>query len=209
MAVAYEGIEKLANKLNRPLCDSKVAVVGAYGLIGTALTKLLVGKCRALYLVGRNQTKLNALCSALDASPTQIIPTLEIEDIKNSDYIITATSYAKALLQSQHLKDGAVVYDIAQPINLHPQVLKVRPDVLRVDGCYVKLPQIDSGVEMGPPPGVSFSCFAETILQSLEGARNNYVGEIKLDHVRKTKAWADKHSFSHAEFSSFSEPLKL
>jgi len=209
VAIAMEGIEKVAKKINRPLSESKIAVVGAYGLIGKALSRLLANKCKSLYLIGRNEFKLSALCNILESASAKIIPSLIIEDISDCDYIITATSYSKSLIQSSHLKQGAVVYDLAQPINLHPHVIKDRPDVARIDGCYTNIPGINLGVEMGPPAGTTFSCLAETIMQALEGEEENHVGEIELDHVQKTRLWAQKYGFTHADFTNYGNKLVI
>lgn len=209
VAIAFEGLNKIADKLNRPLLKNKLALIGAYGLIGKALAQLLVDKCATLYLIGRNRSKLEALHRILSPRFTEIITSLDLDDVKNCDYVVTATSYSKALIHPHHLKKEAIVYDIAQPINLHPSTLEARPDVLRIDGCYVKIPGIDLGVDMGPPPGTTFSCLAETIMQALEGNEGNYVGEISLEYVETTMRWGKKYGFTHADFTNYSIPLKL
>ena len=68
---------------------------------------------------------------------------------------------------------------------------------------------IDINIDMGPPPGVTFSCLIETIMQALEGDAENHVGEIKLSHVEKTAVWARKYGFSHADFTNYSRPLLI
>jgi len=111
------------------------------------------------------------------------------------------------LLGPEHLKKNAIIYDIAQPINVSPEVCEKRKDILRVDGCYIKLPEIDLGINMGPPKGVTFSCLAETTLQALENDNDHHVGEISIEHVYKTMFWAQKHNFKHAPLTNFSIPI--
>jgi len=127
----------------------------------------------------------------------------------HSDIVIAATSYPGSLIRSGHLKKGAIVYDIAQPINLSPAVCLERPDILRIDGCYTKIPNIDLKIEMGPPSGTTFSCLAETIMQTLEDEDGHHVGEIDIVHVEKTIVWKKKYGFEHAEFTNFGNPVPI
>ncbi|MEK7122032.1 MAG: shikimate dehydrogenase, partial [Patescibacteria group bacterium] len=117
------------------------------------------------------------------------------------------TNHPKSLLFPEHLKKNAVVYDVAQPMNLSSEVLQKRPDILRVDGCYVNIPNIDLRFDMGPPPGKTFACLAETILQALEGEIGHHIGEIDLDYLEKMKEIGKKYNFNHADFTCFSKPI--
>lgn len=207
VAVAVDGVEKLSKKLNKPLSENVLGIVGAYGLIGKCLSRIFAKKCKKLYLIGRNKVKLEMLAQTLPMGNSEIIQSLFLNDVINCDFIITATSYSKALIQPNQLKKGAVIYDIAQPINVDPSVIEKRPDIIRVDGCYAKIPGIELGIEMGPPKGATFSCLTETIMQALEGDNNNYIGDIKDEHIERTSLWAKKYGFTHADFSNFSGPL--
>jgi fatty aldehyde-generating acyl-ACP reductase len=207
-AIAVEGIRKIANDLYLNLKSQKLAIVGAYGLIGSALTAILAKECGSLQLVGRNEIKLAKLKKELGA-PNHLSLSTDIATIKDSDIIVTATSYPGSLLQPQHLKKNAIVYDIAQPINVSKEVCLQRPDIIRIDGCYAKIPGIKLGVDMGPPAGATFSCLAETILQALANDHHNYVGEIEPIHVNKTIEWQKEYGFDHADFTNFSDRIDL
>lgn len=202
VAIAEEGVEKLIalKNLKNPL----IAIVGAYGMIGSALSKILARKYRLL-LVGKNYRKLTELSKQISVSNCKI--STNLTDVKEADLIVTATNHPKSLLFSEHLKKNAVVYDIAQPMNLSPEVLQKRPDILRVDGCYANIPNINLGFDMGPPQGKTFACLAETILQALEGEIGHHVGEIDLNYFEKIKQTGKEYNFTHSRFTCFSKPI--
>ena len=203
VVIAEEGVDKLIALKN--LKNPFVAVVGAYGMIGSALSKILSRKYRLL-LVGKNQSKLFKLSKQIFPGLNCKIST-NLSDIKEADLIVTVTNHPKSLLFPEHLKKNAVVYDVAQPMNLSSEVLQKRPDILRVDGCYVNIPNIDLRFDMGPPPGKTFACLAETILQALEGEIGHHIGEIDLDYLEKMKEIGKKYNFNHADFTCFSKPI--
>lgn len=205
VAIAVEGVRNIISKYNLDRKKIEISIVGAYGLIGRPLTKLLANDCAKLVLIGRRDRKLEELRSELQKDAVKI--STKMEDVSNSDIIITSTSYPGALVKPEYLKKGAIVYDIAQPINVTPEVCNSRPDIVRIDGCYAKIPKIDLKVEMGPPKGVTFSCLAETIMQSLMGVQENFVGDIDLSHVQRTVEWQKQFGFDHGDFTNFSQPL--
>lgn len=208
VAVAEEDIEKLMGACGFKRGKAKIAIVGAYGVVGEALAKVLALKGHQLILIGRNETKLEGLREGLK-SKNNILTSTELSEMQKAEIVVTTTSHPGALLKSEHLSQGAVVYDIAQPINASPKLVKERPDIIRVDGAYVGIKGIDLGFNMGPPPGTTFGCVAGTIIEALEGENNHYVGEINLAHVEETKRWAEKYGFSPIPFSCFGKPIAL
>ncbi len=207
VALAYHGVLALASNLNINLREKEVAILGAYGLIGKPLSRLISQDVGSLMLIGRRESKLKKLREEL--GDERVKTSTELSDMVHSDIVIAATSYPGSLIRSGHLKKGAIVYDIAQPINLSPAVCLERPDILRIDGCYTKIPNIDLKIEMGPPSGTTFSCLAETIMQTLEDEDGHHVGEIDIVHVEKTIVWKKKYGFEHAEFTNFGNPVPI
>ncbi len=206
VAVTEEGIEKIISLCRFKQEEAKIAIVGAYGIIGEAITKVLAQKGYRLILVGRNRNKLAGLKEEL-GNGNNILTSIELEDIYDADIVVTATSHPGSLIRPEYLKQGAVVYDIAQPANTSLSLVKERPDIVKVDGAYVGIDGIKLGFDMGPPPKTTFACLAETIMEALEEKNSDHVGKIDLLHVEKTKQWARKYKFFHAPFSCFSKPI--
>jgi predicted amino acid dehydrogenase len=120
---------------------------------------------------------------------------------------VTATSHPTSLLKSNHLRKNAIVVDVSQPENLSYDVCQKRPDVYRIDGGFVDFPikfQIP-----GVPIGKNFACVVEVIMQAMENERENHVGSINLDHLRKTEQWAEKYGFTLKELTNFGKQINF
>jgi predicted amino acid dehydrogenase len=206
VAIAEDGIEKIIDlcELNRKKIT--IAIVGAYGIIGAALTKILA-KNYSLILIGKSRSKLEALNNALNSSTSKIILSTELSDIYDADVVITATSHPTALLMPHHLKTGTVVYDIAQPRNTSFNLALSRPDILIIDGSLVNINGVNIGFDLGTPKGTTFACLVETIILTLEGKRGHRVGEISPSSVEEIRNMGKKYGFEHAPFTCFGRRL--
>jgi len=207
VGVTIEAIEKITSLVG----NSVIGIVGAYGLIGSALARLLHKKSLELVLVGRNEVKLKRLEKELKKINSQNRPVISkwIVDINKADIVITTTNASDAILKPEYLKPNAIIYDIAQPRNVSFQLLKERPDVIYIDGGLANINGINLGFKMGTPQGATFSCLAETILQALEDDKESHVGEISLGFVKEVRYRAEKYGFSHAEFTCFGKPIPI
>lgn len=212
VAVAIEGIEKILNLRNFAPKEVKIAIVGAYGLIGREITKILARKGYFLILIEKNEEKVGLIRNELrnsNLANSILIASDSLKDIQEADLIITTTSHPQALLKSEYLKKGAIIYDIAQPMNVSPELIKERPDIIKIDGAYTDINGIDLKFDMGPPKGTTFACLAETIMMALEEENNHHVGEIDNTYLEKTKEWGRKYGFVHAPFTCFGKPILL
>ena len=206
VAVAEQGIEQIIELCRPQSREARIAIVGAYGLIGQALSMIFAKKGCQLVLVGRSRNKLERLKEKL-GTENNILTSIELEAIYDADIVVTVTSHSENLIKPEHLRRSAVVYDIAQPRNISPAFVRECADIIKVDGACVHIGGIKLGFDMGPPPNTTFACLAETIMQALEEDGCHHVGEIDFAHVERTREWALKHNFSHAPFTCFSQPI--
>jgi fatty aldehyde-generating acyl-ACP reductase len=181
--------------------DQVIAIVGAYGVIGEAVSKILVPQFRHAILIGRRLEKFRELEENLGGD---FESTIEMKT-KEADVIVTATSHPDALLRPEQLGKDAIAVDVSQPPNLSYQVCQQRPDVHRIDGGLVDFPV--PIVIPGMPPGKNFACIAEVIMQAMEDERNNHVGSIDLLYLRTTEQWAKKYGFVLNELTSFGKSI--
>lgn len=210
VAVVEEGIEKILNLTNFNPKEVKIAIVGAYGLIGKEITKILAKKEYPLILIERNEEKVKLIYNKLkefNLENNVFIASTNLKDIYNADLVITATSHPGVLLKSEYLKGGAIIYDIAQPMNVSPELVEERPDIIKIDGAYVDIDGIDLKFNMGPPRGATFACLTETMMMTLEGDKNHHIGEIDENYLEKVKDWAKKYGFHHASFTCFGKAI--
>ena len=212
VAVAVAGIEKILNLCNFNQNKIKIAIVGAYGLISREITKILAQKGHPLILIEKDEEKIRLIKNELSRYNLEnsiLAASINLKDIYDADLVITATSYPGALLKPEHLKRGAIIYDIAQPMNVSPELIKERPDIIKIDGAYVDINGIDLGFNMGPPKETTYACLVETIMMALEEESNHHVGEIDSAFIEKTKQWAKKYGFTHAPFTCFGNPISI
>ncbi len=183
--------------------ETKLAIIGSYGIIGETLSKILTPMFKNTILIGRRQEKLKELSEKITGS----FNTETELKTKEADIIITATSHPTSLLSSKHIKKNCIVIDISQPPNVSYDLCKQRPDMLRLDGGFVNFP-FNFPIP-GAPNGKIFACMAEAIMQSMENEKQNHVGSIDLGHLKKTEKWAEKYDFNIGNLTNFGEKIDL
>ena len=193
--------------------ERHVAVVGATGSVGTAVTRLLArdGSAGRLTLVARTAPRLTALAAEVGPS----VPTVTATDLRavvDADLVVLLTASADSLLAPEHLAPGAVVLDATQPRNTSPALLEQRPDVVVLDGGVVDIPSLRVvGGDIGLPDGRAYACFAETAMLALTGHRGHFaIGAPGLDLVDRTREMAAELAhlgFTPAAPTSFGRAL--
>lgn len=206
-AISIEAAQKAARLANLDLSKIKIAIVGAAGTIGEAITKYFNQKGINLILVERISKKFERLKPSLTGKNYKL--TCNLAEIIEADIVITATSHPDALIRPEFLKKNAIIVDVAEPSDLPSNISQIRPDVIAIDGGRVKWENIDVGIDLGVPKNVGFACITEVFLQALEERREDYVGSVDLEHLKETQQWAKKWGFELAEFTSFNKPIPL
>jgi predicted amino acid dehydrogenase len=157
--------------------DGKVAaktmVIGATGSIGSVSARLLAMAFDEVVIAARTQKKLDALkASILEETPgAKVIATTDYEKyLGDMDMIVTSTSGAgKKILDITKVKPGCVITDVARPLDLPPEEVAKRPDVLVIESGEIELPSEVRMKDIGLPKNVIYACLAETIVLALEG----------------------------------------
>lgn len=161
------------NKHNKKVA-AKTMVIGASGSIGSVSARLLAMSFDEVYLAGRTLSKLEELkASILKETPdARVFTTVDYNDLlADMDMIVTSTSGAgKEILDIMKVKPGCVITDVARPLDLPPEDVAKRPDVLVIESGEIDLPTKVKGLKsIGLPPNVIYACLAETIVLALEG----------------------------------------
>ena len=185
----------------------KAMVVGATGAIGSACARLLVRAAEEVYLVSPETAKL----LALKASILQQVPDAKLflsaradTHLAQMDMVVTATSGAgKKVLDIMKVKPGCVITDVARPLDLPPEEVAKRPDVLVIESGEIQLPGDVHMKNIGLPKGVAYACLAETVVLALEGRFENYtVGRaIEWEKVHEIYKLGLKHGMKLAAIS--------
>ena len=191
----------------------KAMVVGATGSIGSVCARLLAMIAGELYMVSPETAKLLALKeSILKEAPGAKLHLSSRTDagIGEVDMIVTATSGAgKKILDIMKVKPGCVITDVARPLDLPPEEVAKRPDVLVIESGEIELPGKVSMKDIGLPKNVAYACLAETIVLALEGRFENFtVGRnIEWPRVREIYKMGLKHGMKLAAISGVNGPF--
>jgi predicted amino acid dehydrogenase len=191
----------------------KAMVVGATGAIGSVCARMLAMVAEEAYLVSPETAKLLALKeSILKETPEAklFLSSRADKDIADMDMIVTATSGAgKRILDIMNVKPGCVITDVARPLDLPPDEVAKRPDVLVIESGEILLPGRVAMGNIGLPKNVAYACLAETIVLALEGRFENFtVGRnIEWEKVREIYRIGRKHGMRLAAISGVNGPF--
>jgi predicted amino acid dehydrogenase len=193
---------------------STAAVVGASGSVGLGCAEMLAPLVDRLILVGHREIRLSrarAHAEAAGASGRVRVST-RVEDIREADLVLTATSTARPVIESHHLKENAIVCDVALPPDVSPAVRHEREDVSLIDGGIVDVPgHVDFGFDFGLPPGQAYACMAEAMVLAMEGKYESFsLGRrVSTEKAREIARLATKHGFRLAAQPAFGSPMDL
>jgi predicted amino acid dehydrogenase len=185
----------------------KAMVVGATGAIGSACSRLLVRAAEEVTLVSPETAKLLALkASILQETPDAKVVLSASADtyLGEMDMVVTATSGAgKKVLDIMKVKPGCVITDVARPLDMPPEEVAKRPDVLVIESGEIEVPGDLKVKNIGLPKNVVYACLAETIVLALEGRFENFtVGRaIEWAKVREIYQMGLKHGMKLAAIS--------
>jgi fatty aldehyde-generating acyl-ACP reductase len=207
VAMAVQAIRDAARVMDIKIEDATVAVVGATGAIGHVCAELLAGEAARVFLIARDEKKLEVLRDRLRLEArSELVISTKMDVLKESQLILTVTSSIHDVIHPQYLQPGSVVCDVARPRDVSAMVAAVRDDILVIDGGMVDVPgAVNFKFNFGFPEGKAYACMAETIALALEGRFEDYtIGkDITLDRVKDITAIAERHGFRMSGFRSF------
>lgn len=182
-------------------------VVGATGAIGSVCARLLALSSDDLWLVSPETAKLLTLKEDIErGGPRARVHVAATPDghLPEMDLVVTATSGAgKRVLDIMAVKPGCVITDVARPLDLSPEDVARRPDVLVIESGEIQLPGDVHMRNIGLPPGVAYACLAETVVLALEGRYETFtVGRnIEWEKVKEIYRLGLKHGMRLAAIS--------
>jgi len=207
VAVAIQALYEAAENMDIDVSQSTVAVVGATGAIGKACARLIAKKAGKLIVVGRREDATQKVCELCEGYHADVVASTSVNDIYESDLVLTVTSAVDAVIEPRHLKPGAVVLDVARPRDVSVKVSKERNDVLVIEGGMVEVPGLNAEMNFnfGFPERKVFACMAETMALAMEGIYDDYtIGrELELSRIEEIERIATNHGFHLSGLRSF------
>ncbi len=219
VAAAMESLSLAAGKLGIHPGNEVCAVIGATGAIGRACARLCANFSGRVILVGRRNgrditARLSRMVHEIEeqcARKPDIRWTTDIAAaVADARIIICATSSPDPVIETEWLRPGAIVCDVARPSDLPPEIRNRRDDLLIVDGGVVSLPErVSLGWNFGFEPGTAYACMAETISLAFDGWRDHYgLGPRGvISTYEDASIRAARHGFRVVGLRSFGLPL--
>lgn len=211
VAATLESAKQAVLRLGiQDLTKGKVMVVGATGSIGSICARLLAQAIFDVVLVSiepERLIELKRLIQKETPGAKVAIATRADDYLAECDLIVTATSaFGQRVIDITKCKPGAVICDVARPLDISPAEAALRPDVLVIESGEVLIPgDIDFGYDIGLPPKTSYACLAETALLAMEGRFEDYTlgRNITIERVKEIYSLFKKHQFQLAGLRSF------
>ncbi len=136
-----------------------------------------------------------------------VIATKTGDLVEDCDLVITATSaFGPRVIDLTRYKPGAVICDVARPMDINPAEAALRPDLLVIESGEVLIPgDINFGYDIGLPPKTAYACLAETALLAMDGRFDDYTlgRNISIEKVKEIWRLFKKHQFQIAGLRSF------
>ncbi len=180
-----------------------VAIVGAAGSIGSTSAKLLAQKGVPRLILIDLERKLDAV-HAVAAEVKKKNPAISISvtdsiaAAKEATGVITATNAPDALVRTEHIADGTVIVDDAQPSDISEELF-TRERVLVLEAGAVRTPGISTNFNMGLVHREdNFCCLAEVLILASHEWKTSTVGAVSIDTVVEIARMGDALNFSLA-----------
>ncbi|MBP7963339.1 MAG: serine carboxypeptidase [Caldilineaceae bacterium] len=194
------------------LTKGKVMIVGATGSIASVCARLLAQAIHDVVLVSIEPEKLIELKRVIQAETPGCRVTIATKTgglVKDCDLIVTATSaFGQRVIDVTQCKPGAVICDVARPLDINPAEAALRPDILVIESGEVLIPgEVDFGYNIGLPPKTAYACLGETALLTMDGRFVDYTlgRNIEMERVKEIFRLFKKHGFQLAGLRSFGE----
>ncbi|HOT90380.1 MAG TPA: shikimate dehydrogenase [Anaerolineae bacterium] len=210
-AVAVQATREAARLMDVDLTQVTLAVVGGAGATGAAVAQLLAPDVGRMLLIGRQTDPLTVVAGKVQhAGCKDVSISTTVTDVITAEVVVTVTSSGGNLIQPEMLRRGAVVCDVSRPRDVSHNVIRVRDDVLVIDGGLVRVPgNVDFGFDYGLPPDLTYGCLAETMTLAFEGRFEDYsLGKnLSVAQIQEIEGLATKHGFELAALRSFEHKL--
>ena len=211
---AREAVHRLgiAQRDEHGIVHGRAMVVGASGAIGSVCARLLAHAADELWLVAPDAAKLLQIKLEIEREDPRAevhVATDPSGPLPDMDMIVTATSAAgQKVLDIMQVKPGCVITDVARPLDLSPEEVAKRPDVLVIESGEVELPGEPAMKDIGLPDGVVYACLAETIVLALEGRYENFTVGRNIDwpRVKEIYGLGLEHGMKLATISGVNGP---
>jgi acetylornithine/succinyldiaminopimelate/putrescine aminotransferase/predicted amino acid dehydrogenase/acyl-CoA synthetase (AMP-forming)/AMP-acid ligase II len=201
----YQFIQKV-KKLFKGNRNISIGIVGAHGNIGNILALRMITDSsihfKDLWLIGKNNTKLNSLKRAILKKNKQknrkIYKSLNLGNLKKCDAFIVAVNSNDPIIYPEHIKKNKsiLIADLSIPTALSDDILHNKNIHKLPNGASIKLTNdADFLATSCSPKGTALCCIAEALLLAFEPLPLDFRGKISLEGFDMVYNLAKKKKF--------------
>ena len=205
--IVSHNVLSIAKRFSEDLGNLTVGIVGAAGSIGSTTAKVLARAGIKKVLLVDLERKIESLKDLADdlstEYATQVVVTSDLMELKKANYVVTATNAPGALVKKEHLKDGAIIVDDAQPSDVADEVFEDENHLV-VSGGVVETPGIKTHFDMGLRKRTeSYSCMGELLCLAAEKYDQDYViARATLNDVDNIESMMDSLGFALGKYQN-------
>lgn len=151
----------------KSLKKSTVAIVGANGVVAFGIARLIAAEFGKLILIGRDEGRLKRSAKTLTSKyPNTFFEiSTNINAGREADLIFSATSDPEAIIFAENVKQGAYIFDLGRPADVHESVKAIASEV--IPGGMVKPPgDMKQSLNLHFGGNVVPACLAETMIMA-------------------------------------------
>lgn len=197
-------VRELQTRFNLPRGAVRVAIVGAAGSVGSTCAQILARdgfNHLTLIDLARKHERFAELPDRLRELNTSVDVEVsaDVSRVYEADFIITATNAPEAVVNSEHVREGTVIVDDAQPSDIAPGVFD-RADVIVLEAGAVATPGITTNFNMGLHSRYdNFCCMAELLILASQYWDKHYVvNRATLESVDEMSKFGSRLGFTIA-----------
>lgn len=199
--LVIQNFQKVTKELGLEPKNLKIAVVGAAGSVGWAVSHIMASMVKELWLMDLNKKGLGELVAEIEAQGNKVKTFDDLLEVKNMDIVVTATSTPRAIIQEDHLRSGMIFIDAAQPKNVSEDIARGREDVLVIDSGIARVPSLLCDMQMGPYENEAYACLGEAMVLACHRRVCSFsIGKVDPAKVRELSGLLDPIGFRVADF---------
>jgi len=171
-------IEKTFDAFGLSKANDSIAVFGATGSVGHAVSELLVERGYKIVVYARRQKELENL--KVEVTGKYRSASIEIArdpfEMAESRVFVVVVSGIGLKILPEYINPDGIVIDVTRPKNTSEELLKLCPNIKIFDGGILYVPDLVHSMNTGLAEHEVFACFTETLLMAENSVAGNRVG---------------------------------
>jgi predicted amino acid dehydrogenase len=189
--------------------DLVIAIVGAAGGVGTAVTNLILGEDYKKIILIDLERKLQSVHDAFierGGKPDHIEINHRISAVREADIIITVTNAPEAVVEDEDIRPGAIIIDDAQPSDISPEIIANRKDIIVIEAGVISAKEhirVGTNFRLANPHEV-YCCLCEAMAIAASGWDAKYEPrKITPELVSQIRSITAQMGFTLAPYQAY------